>query len=130
MAELDDREKIRELYARYAVAIDEGDYDEWVKCFAEDGTFESPRFGRHSGHEGLRRFTRIYRESLRGAQVRHVITNIRITLNGDQAEGGCHLTYYHSHRGKSELAAVGGYRDSLRKVEGVWLFASRKVFLD
>ncbi len=63
----DDREQIRELYARYAFTIDHGPYEDWVKCFTEDGVFESPRLGRH---EGTRRaassFTAIYKNRLAG----------------------------------------------------------------
>jgi 3-phenylpropionate/cinnamic acid dioxygenase small subunit len=130
MSEVEDREQIRELYSRYAITIDEGDSDNWVKCFTEDGVFESPRLGRHSGQQGLRKFTGIYKDSLHGAQVRHVISNLSLQLEGNHGTGICYLTYYHSKAGKSELAAVGGYRDTLQKVDGRWLFASRKVFID
>ena len=55
----EDREQIRELYARYAFTIDHGPYEDWVKCFTEDGVFDSPRMGRHEGHDALRKFTAI-----------------------------------------------------------------------
>ena len=53
----DDREQIRELYARYAFTIDHGPYEDWVKCFTSNGIFESPRLGRHEGEDALRKFT-------------------------------------------------------------------------
>ncbi len=126
----EDREQIRELYARYAFTIDNGQFDEWVSCFTEDGVFDSPRLGRHSGPAGLRRFTQIYKESLAGAQVRHMMDNLTFQIEGDRATGACYLTYYHCKEGKAELAAIGHYRDELRKVGGRWLFASRRVFID
>ena len=46
------------------------------------------------------------------------------------AHGTCNLIYFHIKGGKTELAAVGGYRDELRKVEGDWRFAHRKVYVD
>src|SRR5271168_71724 len=66
---LEDREEVRTLHARYCLTIDTGRYDEWIDCFTEDGVFESPRFGKHSGRDGLRKFTARYKESLGGAQV-------------------------------------------------------------
>jgi 3-phenylpropionate/cinnamic acid dioxygenase small subunit len=126
----EERPAIRDLYFRYALEIDEGRYERWIDCFTSDGIFDSPRFGRHQGHEGLRKFAAIYRESLGGAKVRHVITNILADIDGDNASGTCYLSYYHTKHSKTELAAVGGYRDKLRKVDGRWLFESRQVFLD
>jgi len=126
----EDREQIRELYARYAFTIDHGPYDDWVKCFTEDGVFDSPRLGSHVGHEGLRRFTAIYKESTGGAQVRHMMTNVIFRIDGDRATGGCYLTYYHCKNGKATLEALGRYEDQLRKVNGEWLFQNRKVHID
>src|SRR5439155_21284315 len=114
MSELEDREQIRELHARYALTIDEGRCEEWIACFTPDGAFESPRFGRFAGHENLRKFAAMYTESLSGAQVRHVITNLTLEFETtDRASGLCYLSYYHSKDGKSELASVGDYRDRL-----------------
>ena len=127
---VEDRLDIHELYARYANSIDDGSYDEWLDCFTDDGVFESSRFGKHIGREGLQKFTRIYRDSLGGAQVRHVVTNVIFKLEGNAGAGGCYLIYYHCKDGHVQQASVGYYRDTLRKVGGRWRFASRKVSLD
>jgi len=127
---LEDREEIRELYARYAHTIDNRRYDEWLDCFTDDGVFESPRFGKHTGREGLRRFTAIYKDSLGGAKPFHQITNVIFKIEGDSATGGCYLTYYHCKDGKAALSAAGTYTDRLRKVDGGWRFESRKVTID
>jgi uncharacterized protein (TIGR02246 family) len=127
---LEDRLDIRELYSRYGVAIDDHNADEWVNCFTEDGSFESGRFGKHVGTEGLRKFTKLYRESLGGASVLHVITNVHFKIEGDAGVGTCYLTYYHCKEGKIQQAAVGRYKDTLRKVDGRWYFASRQVTLE
>ena len=76
LVNLQDRLDIDELYSRYAITIDDNQADEWVACFTEDGSFESGRFGKHVGKEGLKKFTKLYRESLGGASVMHVITNV------------------------------------------------------
>ncbi len=130
MSEIEDREEIRELYVRYALTIDEDRREDWVACFTDDGVFESPRLGRYAGREALLKFTRVYKESQAGARVRHIVSNISLQLDGDRATGTCYLIYYHTKDRKTELAAVGGYRDKLRKVGGRWLFESRTVFID
>ena len=84
---LEDREEVRTLHARYCLTIDTGRYDEWIDCFTEDGVFESPRFGKHSGRDGLRKFTARYKESLGGAQVEHVVANPAFELDGDSHAG-------------------------------------------
>ena len=89
---LEDREEVRALHARYCLTIDGGRYDEWIDCFTEDGVFESPRFGKHSGRDGLKHFAALYKESLGGAQVLHVVANPAFELDGaeTQARGvGC-----------------------------------------
>jgi uncharacterized protein (TIGR02246 family) len=126
----EDREEIRDLYARYAHTIDNGRFDEWIECFTEDGVFESPRFGRHAGRDGLRRFAAIYKESLGGAKPFHQMTNVLFAVHGERATGCCYLTYYHCKDGHAALSAAGHYTDSLRKVNGAWRFESRKVTID
>jgi 3-phenylpropionate/cinnamic acid dioxygenase small subunit len=127
---IEDREEIRELYARYAHTVDNGQLNEWIDCFSDDGVFDSPRFGKHTGREGLRRFAAIYKESLGGARPFHQITNVIFHIEGDQASGCCYLTYYHCKDGKAALSAAGRYTDKLRKVGGGWRFESRKVTID
>jgi 3-phenylpropionate/cinnamic acid dioxygenase small subunit len=127
---LEDREQIRELYARYAFTIDYGPHEEWVRCFTPDGVFDSPRLGRHEGHDGLTKFTATYAASHGDAQVRHMMTNVTFRIEGDMAKGGCYLTYYHCKNGKATLQAIGRYQDELRKIDGEWLFQYRRVFID
>ncbi len=126
----EDRDEIRDLYMRYAEAIDEGRYQEWVALFTDDGVFESGRFGRHAGHKELERFTATYRDHLGGAQARHMISNVLFTVSGDSANGSCYLLYSHCKAGRVQQMTVATYADTLRKVDGRWLFQSRKVKLD
>ncbi len=127
---MEDREEIRDLYTLYSITIDSGRYDDWIDCFTEDGIFESPRFGKHAGREGLCKFVKVYRESLVGAQARHVVTGVYFEIQGDRAIGSCYFIYYHSKDGRTALAAVGHYDDELRKVAGRWRFASRRISVD
>jgi len=109
----EDREQIRELYARYAFTIDHGPFDEWVRCFT-----------------ALAKFTQMYKNSAGDAQVRHMMSNVTFRVEGDTGMGGCYLAYYHCKGGKATLEAIGRYQDELRKVNGEWLFQYRRVYID
>jgi 3-phenylpropionate/cinnamic acid dioxygenase small subunit len=124
---LEDREEVRALHARYCLSIDTARADDWIDCFTEDGSFESPRFGKHSGRDGLRRFAAIYKESLGGAQVLHVVANPAFDLDGDSGAGVSYLMYYHCKDGRVQQCTVGYYTDKLRKTPHGWKFASRHV---
>lgn len=126
----EDREQIRELYSRYAVFVDASQFDDWVNCFTSDGVFESPVMGTFAGHEALRRFTGQYEASWAGGGVRHMMVNVSFDIDGDTATGTCGLIYFKVHDGKSEYLLTGGYRDTLRKVDGEWRFTHRKVYID
>jgi 3-phenylpropionate/cinnamic acid dioxygenase small subunit len=124
---LEDREEIRELHARYCLTIDTGRYDQWLECFTADGVFESPRFGRHAGQDGLKKFGALYKESLGGARPLHVVTNVTCEIDGNSATGACYLLYYHCKDGRVQQTTVGYYTDQLAKTPAGWRFKSRQV---
>ena len=124
---LEDREEVRMLHARYCLTIDTGRYEEWIDTFTEDGIFESPRFGKHTGREGLRKFTALYKESLGGARVLHVVANPSFELDGSSGTGTSYLLYYHCKDGRVQQSTVGYYTDKLRKTDAGWRFVSRQV---
>ncbi|MCA9847355.1 MAG: nuclear transport factor 2 family protein [Dehalococcoidia bacterium] len=120
---MEDRLAIQELIARYNHAIDGGDPDGWAATFAPDGTFES-RGEVHAGTEQLATFARGFQQRLPGA--RHWNNNLVIDGDGDQATTTCYLQLWR----EGQLASEGRYVDTLRKIDGQWRFASRKVVRD
>ena len=120
---VEDRPAIQELIARYNHAIDGGDPDGWAATFAPDGTFES-RGEVHAGTEQLATFARGFQQRLPGA--RHWNNNLVIDGDGDQATTTCYLQLWR----EGQLASEGRYVDTLRKIDGQWRFASRKVVRD
>jgi 3-phenylpropionate/cinnamic acid dioxygenase small subunit len=126
----EDREQIRELYARYAIYIDSSRFSDWVNCFTQDGVFESPLMGKFAGHAELHKFTGQYHESWAGGGVRHMMVNVSFDVQGDLATGTCSLIYFKVHDGKSEYLLTGGYHDTLRKENSEWRYTHRKVYLD
>jgi uncharacterized protein (TIGR02246 family) len=128
---VEDRFAIHDLFVRYTTALDAGDVDTIVGCFTEDGALESPVVGKYAGRDGIRafseRFASLHR---RGVQLRHVISNLAISVNGDTARATCYLTNIVTFDGKSQLMPPGRYECDLRKRDGVWLFQNRLVILD
>lgn len=119
----DDRIAIQDLAARYNTAIDAGNADAWAATFTPDGTFESS--GRtHQGTEALAAFAKGFAERMAGA--RHWNNNLVIDGDGDQATLGCYLLLW---RG-GQIVSSARYEDTLRRVNGEWRFASRRVVPD
>jgi len=53
---IEDRLAIEDLFVRYTTALDEGDVEDVVGCFTDDGWLDSPIIGRHEGKAKLREF--------------------------------------------------------------------------
>jgi SnoaL-like domain len=126
----DERLARGDLYSRCAHDLDELDSDAWTDCFTEEAVFNSPRFGRFSGRKGLLELADLRRKALLDAKIRHFKSNLLVSIEGTQATAKCYLCEYQTKFKKTKLVAVGGYRDTLRKVEGRWLFQSREEFFD
>ena len=115
---LEDKDAIRDLMTRYCLSIDAGRYEDWVQCFTEDGTFNSPILGKWQGPEKLLAFTARYKEWTGDAQPRHCVMNILIDLAGDTATAESYLLMTHAAQGKTELVISGRYEDEIEKVAG------------
>ena len=128
---IEDRFAINDLFVRYATALDGGDVDGIVSCFTPDGALESPVIGKYSGHAGIRAFSeRFSAMHKRGVQLRHVITNLAMTVDGDRAHVSAYLTNIITVDGKSQMVPPGCYDCDLRRIDGAWLFHNRLVTLD
>jgi uncharacterized protein (TIGR02246 family) len=131
LADIEDRLAISDLFVRYTTALDRGDVETIVDCFTPDGSLDSPAVGRHAGHTAIRAFAeRFARFHERGAQLRHVISNLAVELDGDRARASCYLLNVLTRNGKSELLAPGRYECELVKSAGAWRFQRRVVILD
>jgi ketosteroid isomerase-like protein len=131
MPTIEDRLAIGDLFVRYTTALDAGDVETIVGCFAEDGALESPTVGTYSGRPAIREFAqRFARFRENGAQLRHVISNLAVEIAGERASATCYLLNLITRNGRSELLAPGRYECDLVKVGGEWLFRRRVVILD
>jgi uncharacterized protein (TIGR02246 family) len=128
---LEDRFGINDLFVRYTCALDAGDAATVIDCFAEDGTLVSPAVGEHTGRAAITAFAeRFSRFQKGGSQLRHVLSNLQMTVDGDRAHATCYLTVFLTKNGTSRLLAPGQYDCQLRKIAGEWKFQRRVVLHD
>jgi len=128
---IEDRFAINDLFVRYAGALDAGDAATVIDCFTEDATLVSPAVGEHSGRAAFTAFAqRFARFQAGGSQLRHVISNLMMRVDGDRAHASCYLTAFLTRNGKSNLLAPGRYECELRKLDGQWRFQRRVVLHD
>src|SRR6266853_5860936 len=105
---IEDRFAINDLFVRYTTALDAGDVDTIVGCFTEDGSLESPVVGKYTGREGIRAFSeRFAAMHRRGVQLRHVISNLAMTVDGESGRATCYLTNIITIDGRSRLLPPG-----------------------
>lgn len=129
----DDAEAIRQLLARYNHAVDFGDTAAWVACFTPDGVFECtglpdghPLGGRHDGPVALAAYAQRHYDTNNGT-ARHWNWNLVIDVTGDEATMRCYLGAQSGTGASAVLRSIGMYDDVLRRVQGDWRFASRRV---
>jgi 3-phenylpropionate/cinnamic acid dioxygenase small subunit len=127
----EDRFMIDDLFIRYTCALDAGDVETLVACFADEGSLESPAVGQYKGRPAIREFARRFaRFRERGSQLRHVISNLRIEVDGDHGSAKCYLVVFLTRDGTSRMLAPGTYDCELVRVKGQWLFQRRIVTMD
>jgi uncharacterized protein (TIGR02246 family) len=128
---LEDRLAISDLFVRYVGALDVGDVETVVACFAPDATLVSPVAGSHTGHAAIRAFAeRFARFHEGGAQLRHMISNLAVEIDGEVARATCYLIVFVTRDSKSELLPPGRYECDLVKTDGEWRFTRRVVTHD
>ncbi len=128
---IEDRLAINDLFIRYMTALDNGDVEGIVSCFTEDGALESPAIGKAVGIQAVREFAvRFSNFHAKGSQLRHIMSNLAVDQNGDEAIATCYLLNVLTQDGKSEVKSPGQYRCHVVKQDGEWLFKHRLVTLD
>ena len=128
--ELEARESIRDLVARYNANGDAGRFDPMLALFAEDAVLEVPG-EQIEGRAAIRRFLEGIaadpgqRRPIR--LLRHYTATLQIDLvSQTEATGRC----YYQVLTETGLDHWGRYVDRYRRVDGHWRFAHRKVSVD
>ncbi|HTR01541.1 MAG TPA: nuclear transport factor 2 family protein [Candidatus Acidoferrum sp.] len=135
----DDRAQVENLLSRYAFALDWQDADLYASLFTDDGVLDWAG-GVIKGRDAIRNEVHKMRDSfaqqekedapLRPARLRHFITNVVLDVQGDNARVREFWVEFNNRNAerKAISGAYGHNEDELRRVNGQWLFVSRKIF--
>jgi uncharacterized protein (TIGR02246 family) len=112
----EDKDEIRELYARYCLYFDQGAATEWAACYTDNGEFIGA--GQHlQGRQAMEEYLAGFTSS-----TRHRFTaNHVIDLDGDRAV--CRSSVLLLDGGA--IASSGRTVDELERVDGAWKIARR-----
>jgi ketosteroid isomerase-like protein len=134
----DDRAEIENLSVRYMVAVDAGDIETVMACWAEDGVLDwvgGVERGKAAIRKAMSGFGGGRRDPIPdGAtsrpRTRHQIVNHVIDVDGNTAKT---TAYWFAMTNKTpqkdvQMMYMGHYEDELVKQNGHWLFKSRKVY--
>ena len=120
---LEDREAIRDLFARQNLAYDRREAQATAAMFTEDGILELSGDLRFQGRASIEGYMgRLLKVT--GDDYRHWTNSLVMDGDGDEAQVECYLIAFGMSDGSLRLA--GRYFDRLRKVDGVWKFAHRR----
>jgi len=130
LEELADRMEITDLISRSAWLMDEGDVDTWVETWTDDGGIDGTLLvGREiKGKEALKKFgtqmTKTFTKM--GIQMRHISTNIKIELLGDNKAKAHYIMLVllgHPYIAQPLAGNLLSYRAQFVKVDGKWLYS-------
>jgi hypothetical protein len=135
VAELYDREAIRDLRFRYHECINEAQMAGIPELFTEDGELEFGHLGRAKGREQIQKFfgglagdrTAADGSRRRGLyRVKQFIHNHVLRINGDRADGYAYLEAKPVYNGESYVVAAR-YNDEYVKRDGKWRFSKMSL---
>jgi biphenyl 2,3-dioxygenase beta subunit len=147
--------EIERFYYDEAALLDAHRYDEWLALFSDDANYFMPirrtRMQRELNKEftqpGEMAFFSDTKALLAGrvaklksgrswaedppSRTRHLITNVRVIRdNGRELEVESNFHVYRTRLNSEETSWIGSRRDLLRRVEGSFEIADRKIFLE
>lgn len=129
----EDRAAIEDLMARYLFALDWFDADAYAETFAEDGVLDWA-MGTIEGREAIRAEAAGMKASMKevfgdDTQLRHFVTNIAITVDGDRAStrAAWFEAYGNGVGSDPRMGTFGHYEDELVRIDGAWKFKRRRI---
>jgi 3-phenylpropionate/cinnamic acid dioxygenase small subunit len=147
--------EVERFYYDEAALLDAHRYEEWLALFSDDAHYFMPirrtRMQRELNKEftqpGEMAFFHDDKNLLAGrvaklksgrswaedppSRTRHLITNVRVVRdNGRELEVESNFHVYRTRLNSEESSWIGSRRDLLRRVEGSFQIADRKIFLE
>jgi biphenyl 2,3-dioxygenase subunit beta len=147
--------EVERFYYDEAALLDSHRYDEWLALFSDDARYFMPIRRTRTQREMDKEFTQPgemaffddTKQLLAGriaklktgrswaedppSRTRHLITNVRIVRdNGRELEVESNFHLYRTRLNSEENSWIGSRRDLLRRVEGSFQIADRKIFIE
>jgi hypothetical protein len=126
-----DLEEIRALLLEYGDTLDRRDLAGYSRLFAKTGKWTGPYVGSATGPDAIlalleENLPKVAGDKPSGAH--HLMTNMRIEINGDRATAWSRWTYVvPGPKREPTLLLSGHYDDVLTREAGRWRFQSRVV---
>jgi len=122
-----DKQALAELLAVLSSAVDRGDHDRIVACYAEE-SFDDHGIFKGSGRE----FADLICTSLNSVQGlvnHHLLGQSVFDLDGDEAYGETFFVFHAAFEGTSQ-SSFGRYIDYFRRIDSLWKIVYRRVVPD
>jgi len=115
---------IHQLYARYSDAITRKDPETFGSCWCDDA-FWLLLGVEHRGKDAI---VEAYTNAVAATDlVLHLASAPLIALDGDKARVRSQVQEILHFSGGGSMLLLANYNDELRKVDGQWLFADRRI---
>lgn len=125
---LEEKDAIREMFAKYCFYTDSGQFEKYAALFTEDCDWDGGPFGRQQGRANLLAFLKSGGDA--ATKMRHHNTNLVIEVNGNEARATSYIQVL-GIGGEMPVAYFAGiYFDHLIKQNGRWMFKQRKIRTD
>lgn len=126
---LQDRQDIGDLLTRYGMALDSHDWTSLRTCFLPDAVAD---YGALEGrNEGIDEIIAACHRALVGLDSsQHLIGNVVVDFDGDQARATCYLHAQHylvSASGVNTFVVAGTYRDEIVRTPDGWRIRHRAL---
>ncbi len=123
MNTLENEQALRNLMARYVDAANRRDGDAWAQTWTEDGCWDLVGMK----VEGRENILGLWQQVVQGFEFAILMpSSCLFEINGDTATGHWYLQEYTRDLQGEKMAALSRYTDTYRKVDGQWLYQSRR----
>ena len=125
--ELEAREQIKELPAKYVWASARADVPAMMDLFTDDAVFEPPNPAGRVEYKGKAAIRGALEQSVtKPGGILALIHNHTVEVAGDTATGACVM--YNPIFPKEHGVFVGYYHDAFRRENGTWLYTARRFY--
>lgn len=130
MRALQDHQDISALLIQYGCALDARDWSALTQVFAPNARVNYGSLGVFDGQTAIIEVARAFIESCGATQ--HLIGNIRIAINGDQAQAQCYVQATHAAQQAQDprlMTLWGEYQDHLVRTDSGWVISKRSLVI-